>query len=111
MFGLPGETRADIQATIDLSRKLDADYCQYSITIPYPGTEMYLEGLATGLLSTDFWQDFTLHPTPNFRIPIVSFCGVPFAELLEIHDRATRSFYFRPTVIFRELRKLNLSRS
>ncbi len=106
MFGLPGETRADIQATIDLSRKLDADYCQYSITIPYPGTEMYLEGLATGLLSTDFWREFTLHPTPNFRIPIVSFCDVPFAELLEIHDRATRSFYFRPTVIFRELRKL-----
>jgi anaerobic magnesium-protoporphyrin IX monomethyl ester cyclase len=106
MFGLPGETRADIQATIDLSRKLDADYCQYSITIPYPGTEMYLEGLAGGLLSTDFWRDFTLHPRPDFQIPTVSFCEVPFAELLEIHDRATRSFYFRPAVIFRELRKL-----
>jgi anaerobic magnesium-protoporphyrin IX monomethyl ester cyclase len=106
VFGLPGETREDIQATIDFSRKLDADYCQYSITIPYPGSEMYLEGMATGRLSTDFWRDFTRRPTPNFQITSVSFCDVPFSEMLEIHERATRSYYFRPAVIFRELRKL-----
>ncbi len=106
MIGLPGETRDDIQATLDFSRKLDADYCQYSITIPYPGTEMYLGGMGNGLFPTDFWRDFTQRPMANFKIPYVSLCEVPFAEMLEIHDQATRAFYFRPAVIFRELRKL-----
>jgi anaerobic magnesium-protoporphyrin IX monomethyl ester cyclase len=40
MVGLPGETRADFQQTIDVLRKCQPDRILISIFYPYPGTEL-----------------------------------------------------------------------
>jgi len=41
MIGIPGETPASIQATIDLNRALSPDEFQFSVFYPYPMTELY----------------------------------------------------------------------
>ena len=43
ILGYPGETEEDMNKTIDFSTKLDADYSQYSILTPFPGTPVYSE--------------------------------------------------------------------
>ena len=55
--------------TIDFAMELDPDYATFSITIPYAGTEMYEEALASGLISEDYWKDYALSPVPNFSPP------------------------------------------
>lgn len=40
MFGFPGETDEDRQATIDLARGLKVDLCSFHMASPYPGTAM-----------------------------------------------------------------------
>lgn len=41
MIGNPSETMEDIMLTRSLASKIQADYTQFFITTPYPGTEMY----------------------------------------------------------------------
>lgn len=38
LFGFPGETATDRQATIDLARRLPANYCSFHLATPYPTT-------------------------------------------------------------------------
>lgn len=106
MFGLPGETEQDMRKTIDFSLRIPADYCQYSITVAYPGTEMYVDGLAQGVIGHDYWREFALKPEPNFLPPATPLCSLSPTQQLGLRDEAIRRFYFRPRTLFNELWKL-----
>jgi len=53
MIGIPGETPASIQATIDLNRRLEPDEFQFSVFYPYPMTELHDTCVAQGLIRPD----------------------------------------------------------
>ncbi len=60
IIGYPGETKDDINKTIDFSIKLDPDYCQYSILTPFPGTPIYNELKEKNLIDNEDWQEYTV---------------------------------------------------
>ncbi|MBF0526618.1 MAG: radical SAM protein, partial [Deltaproteobacteria bacterium] len=60
MFGNLDETVDDMRRTIDFALDLDPDYAEFSITIPYPGTELYHEAQDRGLITSDYWRDYAL---------------------------------------------------
>jgi len=72
MIGIPYETRENIQETIDLNQKLNADYVGCSIFTALPGTPLYDLCKKNGWLkpdetSTSYFQDTNvIHP--NFTI-------------------------------------------
>ena len=41
MLGSPGETPETIKKTIEFAKKLKLDFAQFSVTTPYPATELY----------------------------------------------------------------------
>lgn len=106
MMGNKGENEADIKQTIDFSLELDADYAQFSITIPYPGTEMYLEALRNGIIKNDYWREFALRPSEGFRIPRVYEENITLHELIRLRNEAIRRYYTRPKYILREISRL-----
>ena len=55
-FGYPGETRADIEKTIQLVRECDPDDIGISVSYPMPGTKFY-EAVREQLGETQNWQD------------------------------------------------------
>lgn len=69
MMGFPGETRAQIQKTIDLARALDLDDFNLSIVTAMPGTPLYDECLEKGLFfdTTDL-NNFRFSSS-SFRLP------------------------------------------
>jgi anaerobic magnesium-protoporphyrin IX monomethyl ester cyclase len=103
MLGLPGETRADAQATIDFALEMDTDYAEFNICIPYAGTEMYETALREKVIAHDYWRDFAVSPVPDFTIPALIEDNLSRAELMQLRDDAIRRFYFRPRFIAREL--------
>lgn len=107
MIGLPGETIDDMRETMDFSRKLDAGYSQFSVTVPYAGTEIYFEGLRRGIIPYDYWIDYAKRPVPNFTLPYFWEEFLNKEQLLKMRDEATRKFYFRPKYLWRELRKVS----
>ncbi len=65
MIGLPMETEADIMATIALMKRVKPNYCTLSIFTPYPGTEIFNQLLAEGVVSLDMnWSKFS-HASPH----------------------------------------------
>lgn len=102
MFGSPKETREDIMQTIKFIKKLNPDFVHISITTPFPATDLYRQGLESGILPKNFWREFALNPTSNFK-PYAWEENLSQEELYEFVKRAYRAFYFRPTYILKRL--------
>ncbi|HTX61341.1 MAG TPA: radical SAM protein [Methanobacterium sp.] len=60
ILGFPGETREEMDKTIDFSIKLNADYSQFSILTPFPGTPIYYELKRKKLIDTENWNKYTV---------------------------------------------------
>lgn len=57
-FGLPGETRATIAATIRFAEKLDPDSVQFSSVTPFPGTKLFEIAERKGQILTKDWSRY-----------------------------------------------------
>lgn len=106
MMGSPGETKEDILNTINLAKELKLDYAIFQITMPYPDTDLYKEGLKKGILTNDYWKEFAKNPTENFE-PAYWEEHLTRKELEELSKIAFKKFYLRPSYIIKRLIKLN----
>lgn len=85
MFGFPGETKKEMEKTIDFAVKLDPDYASFHIAIPYAGTKFYSLAKETA------------------KYPEMYTKEVSADDLKEIMRRAFIRFYLRPKYIIRKL--------
>jgi radical SAM superfamily enzyme YgiQ (UPF0313 family) len=101
MLGMPGETRASAEATVQLAIDLDPDFAKFNLAVPYPGSEFF-----------EAWRrereggiDFTKFSSWLDRAAAGELLYVPEgmtgAELIDIRDRGMRAFYLRPKFILR----------
>jgi len=102
MIGLPTETPEQVKRTIDFALSLPATYCVFEIFIPFPATEIYYEGLSTGVFDKDYWAEFAANPTPDFKVRYWDGM-LTKEELQELCAKAYKRFYFRPSYIIRRL--------
>jgi hopanoid biosynthesis associated radical SAM protein HpnJ len=100
IIGLPGETKESIQRTIDFAQKLDAETIQVSIAHAFPGTEMYQYLAKNSFLADSPMSDAMGHQLPHFEYP-----GLSREEMMAAVNRFYDSYYFRPRVAWRIVRK------
>lgn len=105
IIGGPGQTRADVEETINFALKLDPAYAQFTVMTPFPGTELYHMGLSKGLIKNDYWREYAKNPTENFETPVWEE-HLSREELLNLFGQAYQRFYKRPKYIIRELYKI-----
>lgn len=55
MVGNPGETKETAQESLDLALRLPSTFTDVSVTVAYPGTEMYQTALENGYLKDPKW--------------------------------------------------------
>ena len=105
MLGLPTETREESYQTIEFGKKLDADWAQFTLTIPYPGTYLYSLVKDSEDLKSRNWDEYnTWGGWKGGRLPYVT-KGRTEEELRELQKIAFYRFYMRPKIFFRFLRK------
>ncbi len=72
MIGNPEETSEDIETTANLAKELKADYTEFWITTPYPGSELFNQAKNKGWLKSEEWgKDWAhgyLESTPVMEI-------------------------------------------
>lgn len=106
IFGFPGESRAMSQQTLDFAKSLDLHFAQFSIMVPYPGTPMYTQLIASGELQPVQDKDYRAY---NQNIgntghdPAYIPKGRTAEELKEFQRHAYRAFYLRPAMVWRHL--------
>lgn len=96
ILGLPGETKETIEKTISFAKELDCETIQVSIAHAYPGTELYDEMLAKGLLVEADMMDEQGHQLPHIEYP-----GLTRGEIMAAVERFYDSYYFRPRIVAR----------
>ncbi len=105
MLGSPGETREQIMQTINFARELEPDFAHFSITTPFPATELYTEGLREGVFKTDHWRNFAKNPSEDFESPYWEE-NLPRKELIELINSAYKKFYVQPKYILQGILKV-----
>lgn len=119
MLGLPGETYKDSLKTIDFACSLPLDFAQFSITVPYPGSQLFEDFAKSGKIKTGVRKDGTIDPLVWERFsayssftkekPIYVPEGMSADELKAVQKLALRRFYLRPKQIIRQIKRLKLS--
>ncbi len=104
MIGIPTETVDDIKKTMDLVLELKPAHVNYSICTPFPKTVLYERSLVQGSSSEDYWLQFAIKPSADFKIRTLNE-NISSEELRNLQDRALRSFYSSPYIILREIIK------
>jgi len=105
MIGSPTETREQILNTINFAKQLKPDYVHFSITTPFPATQLYYMGMEQGVFENDYWKDFAINPSGDF-IPQPWDAVLSRGELMELLEYAYKSFYIRPSYIFKKMMKV-----
>ena len=97
-IGMPGDTKENIEKTINFVKDLDASYALFSLATPYPGTAFYKEARDKNLIKVDDWSKYTL------LSPVLETVDCSLEELKKLQRKGFRKFYLRPGYILRQLR-------
>ncbi|MBN2430196.1 MAG: B12-binding domain-containing radical SAM protein [Acidobacteria bacterium] len=93
MIGFPGETRADIRATLRFARHLPLDRAQFSTFLPLPGTDYFEDYLRACPLEDVPWDKF-------FTTEVVwPPAGISPRDMARFQRRAFLGFYLRPAIL------------
>lgn len=103
MIGLPGDTKETMRETIDFAKKINPDIATFSITTPFPGTEIYDLAKKTGEFKEISFENY--RPYETKRLAYVP-KGLKAETVIKYQEKAYREFYLRPKVFLRELIKI-----
>ncbi len=107
MLGIPTETRDESLATIAFARKLEAEWSQFQLYTPFPGTELFEIAAKEGRLKSRNWADYKSHG--GWTKGDIAYVpeGRSVAEMKYLQKRAYRSVYLRPRVFWRFAKNVN----
>lgn len=105
MIGNPTETKEQIFKTIEFANSLNADFVHISLTTPFPATELYRQGLQSGILKSDCWREFAKDPKLDF-VPALWEENLSRDELISLLKQTYKSFYTRPGYVLRQTLKV-----
>jgi radical SAM superfamily enzyme YgiQ (UPF0313 family) len=97
IVGAPDETREEIQNTIDFAKQMPIDFPQFNILGVYPGTDIWNEFEAKGLLGGgEYWET---------GIAVSEICptAVPPNEIRQMIHDAFYHFVRRPSFILEQM--------
>lgn len=94
MVGLPDETRDEVEASIELARRLRPDYLQVQVFTPYPDTALWAELDAEQRAGAGSYHYGARKRSPS---------RIAAAELPALQARFYRRFYLDPGYVARHL--------
>jgi radical SAM superfamily enzyme YgiQ (UPF0313 family) len=97
MVGLPGETKASIEASMRFACKLDPHTIQVSLASPYPGTEFYDLCREKGYLV----DQKLVHGSTGYQQCVINYPGLASEDIFKAVSQFYRRFYFRPRALAR----------
>jgi hopanoid biosynthesis associated radical SAM protein HpnJ len=102
ILGLPGETAGTMEETVRYALELDPYSIQVSLLAPYPGTEVYDQGMREGWLRN---QENNL-VRDGIQTVAMTYDGLSREDIFEEVERFYRRFYLRPRPIARIMKEM-----
>lgn len=103
IIGFPFEKcKEDIIKNIKRLISLSPDYAQFNILQPFPGTEIYSQGIKKGVIDPSEWRNFVKSPRADFQPPLWTEY-LNKKELADLYYFAYRKFYLNPLRILNKV--------
>lgn len=97
LVGLPDDDESAIQKDMEFAKRLDPDFLEIFYPYPFPGTPLYREAVAAGLL-----EDGCI-PKEAYGLPAMPTKHLTMEELADLRTKCLRQFYMRPSFVARTL--------
>ncbi len=97
LIGLPWENQSNLNETKDMIYKINADFIEIHIAIPYYGTELYNIAKAEGLI------DETVLGKDYFNSPTIGTKFLSINEIAEFKKNLLLKYHLRPSYIYAKL--------
>jgi hopanoid biosynthesis associated radical SAM protein HpnJ len=98
ILGLPGETAATIESTINFAKEINPHTIQVSLAAPYPGTTLYKQAVAEGWLQEN--DAVNLVNEKGVQLAAISYPHLSKDEIYHSMETFYKRFYFRPGKIW-----------
>ncbi|MBF0162335.1 MAG: radical SAM protein [Magnetococcales bacterium] len=93
MFGLPDDTPARMQDTLDLATELNCEFANFYSAMAYPGSQLYQTALQEKRALPKEWSHFSQHAYAT--MPLAN-QHCTSAEILAFRDKAWHSYFTNP---------------
>ena len=101
LIGLPEETEASFQRTLDFLKQVSCDFASFNVAVPRMGTPLRQQALAQKLISSD------LHVMDQSGSEVaMPTLTLSREQINAMHQRAVREFYFNANYLWQRLRRL-----
>jgi hopanoid biosynthesis associated radical SAM protein HpnJ len=107
ILGLPGETRATIEKTIDFAKQINPHTIQVSLAAPYPGTTLYKQAVENGWLQEN--DAANLVNDKGVQLAAISYPHLSKEEIFHSMEVFYKRFYFRPSKIWEIVKEMLVS--
>jgi anaerobic magnesium-protoporphyrin IX monomethyl ester cyclase len=104
IIGNLGETWETMEESLRFAIELDVDFFQLSISTPYPATALYKQALEEGRLKHTEYKRYGQGEA------IVRLDDLTEEDIIRFERYAWRTFYVRPRVLLRQLRRVSNGR-
>lgn len=107
MLGFPGETKKEIEDTVNFGRKARADFIGIHLTVPLPGAEIFGIAIKKGKLEKDIIDKYArgeLGKTFKGTWPVYIPDGLDLEYLIEAKRQTYRRFYLNPDWLWRRIK-------
>lgn len=98
ILGAPGETRKQMEKTVEFAKDLGLSLAQFTVFTPYPGTKAWDMAKEKGLLLTEDWSKYSVLD------PVMKHSEMDVEELKNFMRKAYLSFYLRPSSFWRAIK-------
>jgi len=104
ILGLPGETLATIEKSIEFAKEINPHTIQVSLAAPYPGTTLYKQAVDNGWLQEN--DAVNLVNDKGVQLAAISYPHLSKDEIFHSMEVFYRRFYFRPSKIWEIVREM-----
>ncbi|MBL7156541.1 MAG: cobalamin-dependent protein [Candidatus Omnitrophica bacterium] len=101
MFGMPGETRDTIRATLSFAKNLPLYSAGFTTVTPFPGSDLWDYAVKNSLIITKDWSRYSVK-----NLSVVRYANFKSQDILRSQKRAFREFYLRPKILFYHFAKI-----
>jgi radical SAM superfamily enzyme YgiQ (UPF0313 family) len=102
VLGLPGETKTTIKQTLQFIDKINPDYAQYCVAVPFPNTPFFDEYHKKSWITSYDWTKYN-----PLGYPVISTPAISDKQLHQYHYQAYRRFLFRPKFLLSRFQPRN----
>jgi len=98
IFGLPDDTHASMQATLDLALELNCEFSNFYSAMAYPGSQLYTLAQQQKIALPEHWGAYSQHAWDT--MPLAN-SHLSAAEILAFRDQAFNTYFESP--VYREM--------